>query len=59
MGAAQELRPTRVCACGRTMAGRAANAKQCLDCAAGKVPAAKRRRAAFTWQHGQHRAVNV
>jgi len=41
------------------MAGRAANAKQCLDCAAGKVPAAKRRRAAFTWQHGQHRAVNV
>lgn len=50
---------TRVCACGRVMHGRAANAKQCLDCASGKVPVEQRERVAYSWLHGQHRTVNV
>lgn len=59
MGAATQLKPVRVCRCGRVMAGRAPNAKQCLDCAAGKVPDQSRQRPAFSWLHGQHRTVNV
>lgn len=59
MGTAKELK-ARVCACGRVIGSdRAPNATKCLDCASGKVAVTKRRRAAFSWQHGQHRAVNV
>lgn len=53
-------RPVRVCRCGRVIGrDRAANARQCIDCASGKPPVTKRRRGAFTWMNGQHRTVNV